>query len=121
MGMYAIGILPLLLFKNSTQADDVKRVAYADDFTGIGALENLRSWWDLVVNHGPNIGYFPKPSKSILIVKENLLEIATNLFEGTGVHITTDGNRHTYVENLVQKWIADLKTLSNVFKVNILM
>lgn len=66
MCIYAIGILPLVnlhdLDENSKNVP--KRVAYADDFTGVGKLEELRSWWENIVHHGPNIGYYPKADKS---------------------------------------------------------
>ena len=39
MGMYAIGILPLLLLNMPTTEDErSKRIAFADDFTGIGEI-----------------------------------------------------------------------------------
>ena len=70
MSMYAMGILPLLLLNLGY---DAKRIAFADDFTGIGKINKLKIWWDSINEHGPFVGYYPEPSKSWLIVKENHL------------------------------------------------
>ena len=44
---------------------------------------------------GPKYGYFPKASKTHLILKkEEDLEKATQLFEGEGIKITMEGQRH---------------------------
>ena len=44
-------------------------VAFADDLTRAVRLLKLRSWQKVLLNVGPNYGYFPKPSKTMLIVK----------------------------------------------------
>jgi hypothetical protein len=95
MPAYAVGILPLLsLIKPSVEPDKMKHVAYADDLAGGSKLEKLRGWWDETVAHGPALGYYPKPSKSWLIVKESKLQRAQVIFEGTGINITTEGKKY---------------------------
>ena len=42
----------------------------------------------------PKYGYFPKASKSYLIVKEDQLPNATVLFHNLNVNITVKGKRH---------------------------
>ena len=118
MAMYAIGITPLL-YSQIEQPLQLSRIAFADDFTGVGSIENLRSWFDFISLHGPMIGYFPTPSKSWLIVKESAFEKANREFEGTGVNITTSGNRHLgaivgseaakkeYIAGLVKEWTIE--------------
>ena len=68
MATYAIGLTPLLddlqRFGNET-----KHVAFADDLTGAGKLIQIKSWWDHLQTMGPKYGYYPKPSKSFIIVK----------------------------------------------------
>ena len=62
MAMYAIGLIHLqktIQYENT----NVRQVAYADDLTGAGKVRDLRKWWDLVVNHGPKLGYFPNAKK----------------------------------------------------------
>ena len=71
-----------------------KRLVFADDFTVAGKLQELRSWWDSIVSHGPNIGYYAKASKNWLTVKERYFDGTIKIFEGTGVKITVKGGRH---------------------------
>ena len=95
MDAYAIGIRPLLMMiKPHENGEKMKHVAYADDLAGGSKLELLREWWDRCVQFGPAIGYYPKPSKSWLVVKQNQHERAKTIFEGTGVNITTVGKKY---------------------------
>ena len=43
---------------------------------------------------GPKYGYYPKPLKSLLIVKQNYKEYAERIFTGSNIKITTEGARH---------------------------
>ena len=68
----------------------------------------------------PLYGYFPKPSKSYLVIKEQYLENAIETFRGSVVKITTEGKKHlgatirsedfkaSYVKSLVDNWHNDL-------------
>ena len=126
MSMYTMGILPLLQLYMAKE--NTKRIAFADDFTGIGKLNQLKDWWDIVCLHGPNLGYFPKASKSWLIVKVQHYESAIKLFEGSEVKITTEGNRHLgaiigtakykeeYLSKTVDEWIKQINLLSQIAK-----
>ena len=81
MPSYAIGILPFLsLIKPEFQPERMKQVAYADDLAGGSKLESLREWWDRTTRYGPAFGYYPKPSKSWLIVKPEQLTRAREIF-----------------------------------------
>ena len=51
------------------KSEIARQAAYADDLTGSGKIDELKVWWDKVINLGPYIGYYTKPSKSWLIVK----------------------------------------------------
>ena len=46
----------------------------------------------------PKYGYFPKPSKCILVVKPDRLEHANAIFKGTGVKLQVDGAKDSGVE-----------------------
>ena len=73
---------------------------------------------------GPGYGYFPNARKTVLIVKEEHLEKAKNLFGGRGVIITTQGQRHLgaaigsvgfrerYVNGLVADWVKEVEVLA---------
>ena len=114
MATYALGLVPLIeaLVRLEIKA---KMVAFADDITGADTIKDLHRWWMKLLEIGPKFGYYPKPSKSYLIVKEEHLEEARNLFEGTSIKITSSGKRHLgavigsqaykeeYVNNIVDK------------------
>ena len=85
MPLYALAITPLitsLVHIVSLQVKCVQMVAFADDFTSAGKLNDLKYWWDTLINIGPKLGYFPQPKKSYLIVKPNLTEEAEKNIPG---------------------------------------
>ena len=93
MGAYALGILPiikfLLEFMNLNEMN-AKEVVCAADFSVAGSLNYIKDHWDKLTAIGPEYGYFPKPTKFYMIVKEkNWLK------------------RKTY--SLIQEWISELK------------
>ena len=130
MYIYALGILPLItLISEPLKLDErVRQSAFADDLTGSGTIDQLRRWWDLIIEFGVLIGYTAKPSKSWLIVKEEYVQYAEERFTGTGIQITTEGKRHLgavigsetfkvkYVSDSIE-WIEELKVLSQIAKV----
>ena len=95
MHAYGIGLTPLLNVLSRGEAGEAwKQVAFADDISGVGKLLFLRVWWDLVNKYGPLMGYYPKASKSWLIVKPGILDSAKEMFNGTGINITDQGRKH---------------------------
>ena len=130
MAMYAIGIRPLIDTLNAaTDPSRCRQVWYADDSTAAGKLSELRKWWDTLYNTGPKYGYFPKPSKTILILKDRqLYDEAVTLFEHTEIEITLSGERHLgavigsqehrdeYVEKKIRKWVKDVEQLASIAK-----
>ncbi len=62
---------------------------------------------------GPKYGYFPKNSKSRLVVKPECEENAKSILEGTDIHITTGGtmvigsgeSKDEFVVNKVKTWV----------------
>ena len=123
MAMYALGTMPLI---DSLRSCQVTQAWYADDSQGAGRISCLRKWWDAIQENGPPYGYFPKPSKSFLVVKPKLFEEAKLAFSGTGVHIVDDGKRDLgaaigsdiftfkYLKNKVENWTAQLNNLSRI-------
>ena len=72
MGIYATGIAPLIMMMIelvTTRCDDIKMVAFADDFSAAGKLTSLPQWWIMLLEIGPKFGYYPEPKKSWLITK----------------------------------------------------
>ena len=98
---------------------------YADDATAIGKLKGMKDWWDTLCAMGPGYGYYPKPSKTVLIIKNpQLKKAAQDTFQGTGIKISCDGERHLgavlgtdnfrekYVQDKVSKWVKDVEELT---------
>ena len=128
MPAYGIGILPFLALIKSGGAEEVKQLAYADDIGGGAKLKTLREWWKNIEENGPSFGYFPKASKSWLVLKEEKNEEAIQIFEGTGINITTHGRKYLggfvgteasseeYVQELIDEWIKQLQELTKIAK-----
>ena len=136
MPAYTVGIAPLLHMINTEEDDKgnfrdvhtVKHAAYADDLGGAGELEYLRTWWNRVLHFGPLLGYFPNASKSWLVVKEDKVDAAKEIFADTEINITSEGraylgsfigsddSREKYAKELVEKWCGQLKILSTIAK-----
>ena len=128
MAFYALGAKPLIdelakCIKNET----CQQSWYADDSNAIGKFIAIKDWWEKLVSIGPKFGYFPEPSKTILIVKNpHLLDQAKELFSDTGIEVTLLGQRHLgavigsdncrdlYVSSKIKKWIDDIMELSNI-------
>ena len=73
MRAYALGILPLIeFFLEFINLNDInpKKVVFLDDFSVAGSLNSIKDYWDKLTAIGPKHGYFPKLTKSCLIVKE---------------------------------------------------
>ena len=49
--------------------DNIKKAAYADDRVTPGKIKNLANYWVDLKVQGPEIGFYPEPSKTWLIVK----------------------------------------------------
>ena len=103
----------------------VKHAGYADDLGGARILESLRIWWDRVIHYGPLLGYYPKATKSWLVVKINKLKLAAALADANinvtsdrraypGGFIGTAASRECYARQLVMKWCDQLMMPSKI-------
>ena len=127
MAMYALG-LSVLQSEVSYEKTRVKQVAYADDLSGAGNILDLKAWWDRVNETGPEIGYIPNATKSVLIVKSEHYDHASEVFRDSGVIVTRNGQRHLgavigteefkqeYVKEKVREWVKEMKALSDIAK-----
>ena len=78
---------------------------------------------------GPDYGYYPLPKKTVLIVKEEHLDEAARIFDGTGITISSTGERHMgawvgstahkekYVSDKVADWVKDVEELARLAKI----
>ena len=48
---------------NSTE-NQVGVLAYGDDFSAAGKLDDLRNGWDTLAIVGPKFAYYPEPTKA---------------------------------------------------------
>ena len=134
MAMYAIALAPLL----QRLLPLCKQVWYADDATGCDKFETMRTWFDALVEFGPMYGYYPKPSKCILLTKPDRVDLAQKVFKGSDIDIQTEGAKdsgveiisngtrhlgaavgtedfkHIYVKKKVDSWIHVVKMLSTI-------
>ena len=129
MAKYGIATKPLNdKLADSVNSDLCKQIWYADDSSSAGQVTEMRKWWDVLCKEGPSYGYFPLPTKTVLIVKPEYKELAMEAFEGTGVKITTEGERHMgavigsetfkelYVKEKIEKWVKDVEELAEIAK-----
>ena len=62
---------------------ETKQLWFTDDVTAGGSPAGLKTWWNCIIDIGPEYGYHPNASNTWLIVKEETLEEATTMFDGT--------------------------------------
>ena len=129
MGFYGLGT-NLILQTLKREIPAVKQVWLADDATGAGKLQPLKEWWDLIQKEGVKFGYFVKPTKSWLILKDSSkFDECKELFnESSPINITIEGKRHLgaaigssdfkneYIDDKVEKWASNIKSLSEIAK-----
>ena len=123
MPVYGLATVPLL---ESVSTNEKKQAAYADDLISAGQLQPLLNWWEYLLKVAPTVGYYPKPSKSWLIVKPEKVELAKQIFRDSKINITSGGQRHlgaaidsvefrdVFLKERVNDWVCQLITLSKV-------
>jgi hypothetical protein len=92
MFAYGIGILPLIRLLK-TEFPAVEQPWYADDAGAGGKFDDIRRFFRGIQEIGPSYGYFPFPSKSILIVPQHNLEAAQTAFPEFQFEVRT-GSRY---------------------------
>ena len=85
MRMYALGTLPLI--RQLKAKVDIEQVWYANDSAAGGNLMQLCRWTQLA----PAFGYNANPTKSSLVIKEDLFAEAEMCFKYTGIQIIPSG------------------------------
>ena len=126
MAFYGLCTNPILQ-SSKQRIPSVHQVWLADDATGAGNLADLRNWWDLIKSDGVKYGYYVKPSKSWLVLKNpDKLEDCKRLFESSPINITVQGKRHlgasigshefknSYIDDKVAKWKRNIERLAEI-------
>ena len=84
------------------------------------------AWWDLLEEIGPHYGYFPNGSKTYIVAKPEVTETAKEVFQGTGISISTEGRsylggaigttsfQNQLIDRKVREWAEEIRTLSEI-------
>ena len=122
--IYALSVkLPVVIVLETTNTktnSGAEVVAYADDFSAAGSTLSLKYWWDTLCILGPKFGYFPEPTKSLLIVKSDCCNKAIHTFKDKrhlGVALGTSQFRDEYIMEKINKWVEELHVLSKIAKI----
>ena len=123
MMLYAVAVLPLI--RSLEDSCEWVQNWYADDSSCVGELSFVRRWFDRLLIDSPAYGYFPEPSKTVLVVGSSDLERASDLFRDLfrdlGVSVVT-GSRFLpgfvrerslvadFVSNKVRVWCKCIKS-----------
>ena len=127
LGIYSCATVPLVrsqVLQSEKNILNCREVWYADDSAAAGSVEHVKKWWDHLQFNGPCFGYYPKPSKTWLIVKPEHEQKAREIFHD--VNITTIGHRYLgsyigtekgvkeFIEKETEAWCADLRSLARI-------
>ena len=122
---YAIGILPLCQLLREIHID-CRTPWYADDAGCLGNFEQIEMFFDDLCLYGPEFGYHPVNSKSILIVRERDIPQATSYFleennrsfkivtghRYLGGFIGDDSTRDEWLSNKLLDWQTSVTNLA---------
>ena len=72
----------------------LKKLPLLTILTVTGKLTSVKDYWGKLTGLCPKYDYLPKASKSHLIIKEDKLGEARNVFNDSNVYITIEGKRH---------------------------
>ena len=127
MAMYSVSTSPFIRTLSNVLDEDEVQAWFADDSAACGYLNSIKKWWETICRLGPKYGYFPNPTKTVLIVKDpENLQRAKDLFQDVGITVTAEGDRHlgaaigtqefkeNYVKKKVESWCRDVDELSQI-------
>ena len=110
MAMYALDVTPLI--QQMGHINSTRQAWYVNDSTACGSVEGLLSWWNALIDIGPQFGYYPNCFKSSwLLVKTKHHDHAQQLFHGTDISITPKGHcvlgSPICTTDFVTEWVTD--------------
>ena len=53
---------------------EVEQICFADDSAAVGNVNEVRNWWNRIVQKGPAFGLYVNPKKTWLVVKQTKSE-----------------------------------------------
>ena len=125
MTLYAISLQPLITCLQIVSA--AKQCWFADNATRSGSFEDLRKWWDELLESGPVLGYFPNAKKCWLVTKpeqeeeaakevfgKTMSNITTEQWKNLGVHVALGSRSYLeeYVGEKVEGWVNQVTNLA---------
>ena len=126
MFAYGVGILPMIRHLKS-KFPNLHQSWYADDASAAGELVLIADYFRELMRMGPSFGYFPEPSKSILIVRSRTIQHAQSFLrtEGLSFKLKTGDRylggfvgeapaRDEWLKNLISKWASAVQELALV-------
>ena len=125
MPFFGVSAMPIII---ATETSGCKQVWIADDATGIGDVDDLKMRWDKISTFGPSFGYYPNATKTKVLVKPEFEEKAREIFKKSNVEVLTERHQvlgsvvesqkfvEQHVTGLVEEWLAELQTLSDIAK-----
>ena len=124
MVAYGIGILPLIRHLKNKQPN-LHQSWYADDASAAGSLQAIKLYFQELTEVGPKYGYYPEPSKSILIVRDNNLQQAQAFLDANnlgfelktgdrylGGYIGEDSDRDRWLNEEIADWAFGIEELA---------
>ena len=88
--MYSLGVIPQIGKLNHL----THQLWVAGDGAAGGNLSSLLAWWENLNDMGPAFGYYPNAEKSWLVVKDEHVKLAEELFSPHKVNLTTAARKH---------------------------
>ena len=96
-------------------------------YSTITKFENIKSYFNKLCEIGPKYGYFPEPSKSILICNPSNSQAAADAFKDFGFKITsgarylggfigTDESKADWIKKQVSDWKDGIEALASIAK-----
>ena len=99
MVAYALLLLPLIKQLKS-EFQNTPSPWYADNGSVAGQLDNISKFFTRLCTLGPNYGYFPEESKSILVVRKKDAGLAEEFCKINKLNFTIE-HRHRYLGGFV--------------------
>ena len=123
MMLYAVAVLPLI--RSLRAPGKWTQNWYADDSSCVADLRSLRAWYEELSHRGPDYGYHPEPSQTVLVVSPSDVQQASALFSDLGIKIVSGGRFlggfigepslvANFVSDKVQLWSRCVQRLSDV-------
>jgi hypothetical protein len=131
--LYGLGLLPLAeLLRRDTDPQQpsnstVLQPWYANDLAMMGAGKRIARVFQLLMEKGPSVGYFPEPAKLYHICPKEEEAEARGAFEEAGVSVNfCRGKRYVggfvgleamlerWMDPKVKKWVAGIEILARI-------